>query len=297
VKILSKDFYVVSGAIAYGSVLLLDLIGWISSKNWFTWERFQLYSLIPTIYMVIVMLVFTYQIWDAIQDGHTPVSPGKAVGFIFIPFFNLYWLFRVIWGFSKEFNAYIKRHTLAVPELNEKIFLAWCAFNLASGFLIGIITRIEGGTSLRPLITGGFSTICSGVFLVLSLKILSDSCSGVNSVIQAGLAPSPGTAKAGQGDCPHCPEAISEGARFCSACGRETAVYQAKSENLKTSCPQCGNKSGPGSLFCDICGKDLRGQEPQKQVRPDVCQRCQTEYLAEDLFCASCGAPREKIKQ
>ena len=32
------------------------------------------------------------------------ISPGKAVGFLFIPFFNYYWIFVVFRGFAVEFN-------------------------------------------------------------------------------------------------------------------------------------------------------------------------------------------------
>ena len=38
----------------------------------------------------IVLLAFWYQAWSAIQDGHARTSPGRAVGFVFIPLFNFY---------------------------------------------------------------------------------------------------------------------------------------------------------------------------------------------------------------
>ena len=33
------------------------------------------------------------------------MTPGKAVGFLFIPVFGLYWMFVSIWGLGKVFNA------------------------------------------------------------------------------------------------------------------------------------------------------------------------------------------------
>ena len=42
--------------------------------------------------------------WAAVQDGQARTTPGKAVGFGFVPFFNLYWVFVSHYGLLKEFN-------------------------------------------------------------------------------------------------------------------------------------------------------------------------------------------------
>jgi Na+/proline symporter len=54
-----------------------------------------------------MMLVLLYKAWTAIQHGPVPVrtTPGKAVGFLFIPFFNCYWIFQALWGWTKDYNA------------------------------------------------------------------------------------------------------------------------------------------------------------------------------------------------
>ena len=44
--------------------------------------------------------------WAAIQDGYARTTPGKAIGFMFIPFFNIYWMFQAIWGYSKDYNNF-----------------------------------------------------------------------------------------------------------------------------------------------------------------------------------------------
>ncbi|RKY06205.1 MAG: hypothetical protein DRP56_07835 [Planctomycetota bacterium] len=74
----------------------------------------------------IVLFVLYYKMWNAIQDGYARTTPGKAVGFMFIPFFNIYWMFQAIWGYSKDYNEFLRRHAIAAKPLSEGLFLAAC---------------------------------------------------------------------------------------------------------------------------------------------------------------------------
>jgi len=58
-----------------------------------------LFDLIPflslvTLPLAVVTLVFSamlhYQMWQAVPERFRRTTPGKAVGFLFIPFFNFY---------------------------------------------------------------------------------------------------------------------------------------------------------------------------------------------------------------
>jgi hypothetical protein len=53
--------------------------------------------LILTIPLCMVALVFDcimhYRCWDALSPSQRRTTPGKAVGFLFIPFYNFYWVF------------------------------------------------------------------------------------------------------------------------------------------------------------------------------------------------------------
>ena len=77
------------------------------------------------IYGVVIQMVMIYKAWSAINDGQARTTPGKAVGFMFIPLFNIYWLFQVSYGFAQDYNKFIARHQKRVPVLDEKIFLAY----------------------------------------------------------------------------------------------------------------------------------------------------------------------------
>jgi len=66
-----------------------------------------------------------YRMWAAIQDGRARTTPGRAVGFHFIPVFNLFWAFRAFPGFARDFNALVQRRGLARPRLSPGLFRAW----------------------------------------------------------------------------------------------------------------------------------------------------------------------------
>ena len=78
-------------------------------------------ALIASVLFVIVV----YKMWAAIQDGHARTDPGRAVGFLFIPFFNIYWAFQALLGFAKDYNSYLERHGLNLRRLPEGIFVAY----------------------------------------------------------------------------------------------------------------------------------------------------------------------------
>ena len=78
------------------------------------------------IYGIVVYCILLYKSWQQIQDGQARTTPGKAVGFQFIPLFNLYWIFIAYWGFAVDYNKYIQYKELEVSPLNQLLFLAYC---------------------------------------------------------------------------------------------------------------------------------------------------------------------------
>jgi hypothetical protein len=68
--------------------------------------------------------VWLYKMWAAIQDGHARTTPGKAVLLMFVPLFNWYWIFQVLPGYATDYNAYIARHGVQAPKLNQGVILA-----------------------------------------------------------------------------------------------------------------------------------------------------------------------------
>jgi ABC-type Mn2+/Zn2+ transport system permease subunit len=92
-----------------------------------------------------------YRGWSAVQDGSAQVTPGKAVGFCFIPFFNLYWNFVAHVGLMKEFNRLADSRGRPDQKVNEGLALTYsiltatiCLSVLAGPFAVVFIWQTIG---------------------------------------------------------------------------------------------------------------------------------------------------------
>ncbi len=85
-------------------------------------------SLVVLLVSSIFMLMTIYRAWFCLQPGGAQTTPGKAIGFMFIPFFNLYWVFVAINGLPKDWNRIVSSYEdlKAAPKLNETTFLLYC---------------------------------------------------------------------------------------------------------------------------------------------------------------------------
>lgn len=228
-------------------------------------------AMIPLLYTAIVMFVLLYKAWASIQDQYTRITPGKAIGFLFIPLFNYYWVFQAYWGLAKEHNLYLKRHNLNLPELHEGFYLAYCIVlicNIIISFLLPILTVIIG--------------------VLFGIKISFDLCKAVNNLVEVyPLAPfgsSSGDIALGgpisvgaiyatnsmdmynrnnrlsPGVCPNCSTAVSPGSRFCPGCGNPqmTNTLPAAPAQVICSNPICRHNNEAGSSYCEKCGSLLQ---------------------------------------
>ena len=83
------------------------------------------FSWIPVLPALVFQSILIFRAWAAISDSHSSVSPGAAVGLLFVPFFNLYWLFIAVGSYGKHYNAFAKRNGLQA-RASEGLFLT-CA--------------------------------------------------------------------------------------------------------------------------------------------------------------------------
>jgi hypothetical protein len=84
------------------------------------------------LYGLSIWYILLYKAWSVIQDSNANTTPGKAVGFIFIPVYNFYWIFKAWWGFARDYNRYIERHNINTSKLKEGLFLAFCILSIFS---------------------------------------------------------------------------------------------------------------------------------------------------------------------
>jgi len=104
-------------------------------------------GIVPLIAGGVISYVLLYRFWDIIQDGKARTSPGKAVGFCFIPFFNFYWFFVAIVGLAKDMNTYCDERSIAGPRVSDGLALAWFIL-----FLCGIIPYVGIATGIAGIV-------------------------------------------------------------------------------------------------------------------------------------------------
>ena len=76
-------------------------------------------------------LSIIHKSWEQIQDGDARTEPGKAVGFLFIPYYNLYWIFVAYKGLAEDMNKYMLDKGYAKDKVaNEGLVLTTCIFHV-----------------------------------------------------------------------------------------------------------------------------------------------------------------------
>jgi hypothetical protein len=80
---------------------------------------------------------------------------------MFIPLFNLYWVFQAYWVFAKDYNAYLERYQLTSAKLSEGLFMANSVLTVAS-----VIPYLGS-------ITGMAVAVLDGI-------VINEQCNGIN---------------------------------------------------------------------------------------------------------------------
>lgn len=87
---------------------------------------------------VLIELLLYYKMWAAIQDGKTSISPGKAIGFLFIPVFNVYWTLNMLIGFAEDYNAFIGRHSINIRKLPVTLFMIYAFLAIITAIVVTV---------------------------------------------------------------------------------------------------------------------------------------------------------------
>lgn len=91
----------------------------------------SIFSLLLILTSYVLHLIILYRAWDNIKDANFTLSstPQKAVGFLFIPFFNLYWMFIAYYNLFKETNRFtnskIANESVALFTLISLLIPVW----------------------------------------------------------------------------------------------------------------------------------------------------------------------------
>lgn len=123
---------------------------------------------------VIVAVVFSciilFHLWSLIPKETAKTTPGRAVGFLFIPLFSFYWNFVAIHGLATSLNVETNKLNIADKKVNEQLSLAFCIVAIASAvlfelpvasILLGIVQAVLFGILLFQMKEAGKSIALS----------------------------------------------------------------------------------------------------------------------------------------
>lgn len=127
---------------------------------------------VPLVIANILTYIFLYRAWHILQPGGARTSPGKAVGFLFIPLFNFYWIFICYHGWAQDWNRIRNSHSnlTSIPTVSEGLFLAGPIFLLAA-----VVPFI----GLLPLLAG----------VIIMLIMFFNICTVINAMADASQQP------------------------------------------------------------------------------------------------------------
>lgn len=115
----------------------------------------------------ILFCVLLYQIWrfvinESIRQRLTPSieTPGKAVGFMFIPFYNFYWIFQAFGKLPKDLNA-LARAKGSTTMMSEGLGMAIPILLLLCFIpFIGYIAAVTVAFILYPIFFSQATRLC-----------------------------------------------------------------------------------------------------------------------------------------
>jgi hypothetical protein len=193
----NKNFYV--GAFLAGS--LGQLIIWEITQV-LSMAYPQLRLILPVlilpanllaIFSAVVIFILVYKMWAAIQGRGARTTAGRALGFMFIPLFNFYWLFQVYWGWTKDYNRIRESDNVELPSMPEGIALAVCILPILSMCLMfaGLIFGGWKSFSEEAAVNVGIqaSMLVSLINVILMALLFNRICDGINALVDAGLEP------------------------------------------------------------------------------------------------------------
>ncbi len=136
-----------------------------------------LYSLPARIGWVVLQAIFVYRLWTLAQASDLKIkkpTPGKAVGYWFIPFFGLYWTFVMLTNLAKHLNRMTRQKKVPV-----KLVTIGCALFVA-GLFVPLNPVTPATTATRVLLdltgfTGSVIMLINNFFFYNAARELCES--------------------------------------------------------------------------------------------------------------------------
>lgn len=125
----------------------------------------------------ILLLIRLFKAWKVLQNISARIripSPGQAIGFLFIPFFNFYWGFVAFCKVSSLGDKLLKRP----GSIQLWPFLTYCILNILGLFVQGALrgaasrSRFESWLIIGSIISTGCS-VCAIFIIYYINKLIS----------------------------------------------------------------------------------------------------------------------------
>ena len=151
--------------ICFVSTLAFSIM-WVAANN----ARLDKDNALVASFLCVVSFLFSglfgclilHKLWSLIPAHKAKTTPDKAVGFLFVPFFNFYWNFVAIHGLAKALNAESGRRSVSEVACFIYCYLLVVAplvaiiedqsWILATGYIVGGVTWF---TVLRQMKNAG----------------------------------------------------------------------------------------------------------------------------------------------
>ncbi|MCM3872851.1 MAG: hypothetical protein ND895_19395 [Pyrinomonadaceae bacterium] len=164
----SLGLLLIFGSLALVAAALQNFV-WFQDQPGLGVQLLVILGVLSFVQFLFVQVIYTFvvlwKMWGSIQDGHARTTPGKAIGFLFIPFFSVYWIFQVWGGFPRDYNNYVDRRGLAVPHLSSGVFTAYPVLMLLTAIpFLGILIAL--------------------INMFLFVAIISKTCDAVNALAE-----------------------------------------------------------------------------------------------------------------
>lgn len=95
--------------------------------------------------------VFLYRLWALIPESIAETTPGKAVGFLFIPLFNCYWVFQSYLGVNRGLNRIADDHGFSGVRANNGLAAAAAVFFVVNWLFFLLVFTLPDLENLRGL--------------------------------------------------------------------------------------------------------------------------------------------------
>ena len=101
-------------------------------------ENYLWMFLLSPVYILAVVfaMILLFKCWKALPEAHRKTTPGKAVGFLFIPLYNFYWVFVSFPALAKGYYLYGQQVNDAEIKDHSNVGVAYamlfiCSFTFA----------------------------------------------------------------------------------------------------------------------------------------------------------------------